>query len=527
MVGKRKVQRDLYDVGLLEDVRLDPKSFHGQLAGVATGLFSDAEFAKCYKAGGRPSVPPSQLALLLLLQHEAQVSDQEAVARSAYDVRWSAVLGTGVGRPLCAKSTLQLFRGHLILHEQVRTLFERSLKVARKAGLLASRPLRIAVDSKPILGRGAVEDTYNLLVTGMQRLLRALAQLAREPAEGWAQRHDLGRYFPGPHGSVKGAAELDWSDPDARQAFLAELVADARRLLRHAAGVLPRLGEPEAAALRDAAQLLEELLLQDVQETPDADGEPHATLRRGTTKDRKPSATDPEQRHGHKSKSKLFTGHKASVAVDLDSQLLVEVAVLPGNAPDAAQALAQVERVEATTGLPVASTTGDCAYGNGSTRQAFADAGRTLHAKVAREPWNGGRFPKSGFVIDLEQGTVTCPAGHVSQTYRITPEGGKVFRFGPICATCPLREHCTVGARGRTVHVHPQEALLRAARAFQQTPAGKAILRARVASEHRLARLAQLGIGQARYLGRLKTHFQLLLAATVANLRRTWNWQAG
>ena len=34
----------------------------------------------------------------------------------------------------------------------------------------------------------------------------------------------------------------------------------------------------------------------------------------------------------------------------------------------------------------------------------------------------------------------------------------------------------------------------------------------------RLARLVQLGIRQARYLGRTKTRFQLYLAATVANL---------
>ena len=37
-------------------------------------------------------------------------------------------------------------------------------------------------------------------------------------------------------------------------------------------------------------------------------------------------------------------------------------------------------------------------------------------------------------------------------------------------------------------------------------------------AEHRLARLAQLGICQSRYLGWVKTKFQLYLAATVANL---------
>ncbi len=36
--------------------------------------------------------------------------------------------------------------------------------------------------------------------------------------------------------------------------------------------------------------------------------------------------------------------------------------------------------------------------------------------------------------------------------------------------------------------------------------------------EHRLARLVHLGIRQSRYFGRVKTRFQLYLAATVANL---------
>ena len=40
----------------------------------------------------------------------------------------------------------------------------------------------------------------------------------------------------------------------------------------------------------------------------------------------------------------------------------------------------------------------------------------------------------------------------------------------------------------------------------------------RVVVEHRLARLVQLGIRQACYLGRVKMTFQLYLAATVDNL---------
>jgi hypothetical protein len=74
--------------------------------------------------------------------------------------------------------------------------------------------------------------------------------------------------------------------------------------------------------------------------------------------------------------------------------------------------------------------------------------------------------------------------------------------------------------------MHPQEALLQAARAEQATPEGRAALRERVVAEHRLARMGQLGAGQARYVGRRKTQFHIAILATIANLRWTWNWAA-
>ena len=72
--------------------------------------------------------------------------------------------------------------------------------------------------------------------------------------------------------------------------------------------------------------------------------------------------------------------------------------------------------------------------------------------------------------------------------------------------------------KGRLVMIHPQEALLQEARALQQSEAFAPYRKLRQAAEHRLARLMQLGVRQARYFGRTKTLFQLLMAATVANL---------
>ena len=87
------------------------------------------------------------------------------------------------------------------------------------------------------------------------------------------------------------------------------------------------------------------------------------SLKDGVSRDRMMSVHDPEMRHGHKSSSRRFDGHKAAIVVDTDSQLITAVEVLPGNAPDNLGALELVEASEANTGVPVEEAMGDAAYG--------------------------------------------------------------------------------------------------------------------------------------------------------------------
>src|SRR5205807_1288621 len=153
------------------------------------------------------------------------------------------------------------------------------------SGLLQGGALTIAVDTKPILGKGAVEDTYNLLGTGIQQLVRALAAGTGTAPQAWAKEHDLGRYFGT---SLKGGAELDWSDAEARAQLLTAIVTDARRLLRLSGEALSGATPERAEPVREAARLLEQLLLQDVMETTREDGQPKATVKEGTASGRIP-----------------------------------------------------------------------------------------------------------------------------------------------------------------------------------------------------------------------------------------------
>jgi hypothetical protein len=536
VIGKRAQNTTLFDVGNVWPLELKPDSFYYQLAIAAPKLFRDEDFTVLYCANnGRPSVPPSLLALTLILQTRAGVSDEEAIERTACDLRWAAVLGRHAGEPLCAKSTLQLFRHHLILHTEFRLLLQRSIEEAKAAGLITSDQIVAALDTKPMIGRGAVEDTYNLLAQAMRQLARALARETRASSiTSFLKEHDLER-LDAP--SIKGTESLDWSDEAARDAFLTTLVTDARRLLTLANG--------GNAHVRKNAELLEKLVLQDVQVSDDTESQGKdgsvmnpedssviATLIQGTAAGRVPSATEPEQRHGRKSHSKRFTGHKSEIVADVKSGIILNADILPGDAPDDLDALKQIDEAEknaACIGATIAESIGDCAYGSGSTRRKFADAGRVLFAKMPKEGANKGLFPKSRFDLKMVEGeteSVTCPGGHTSTWWAGEKGGARTFYFGEHCSDCRLQPACTTAMIGRSLRAHPQESVLQEARRYQNSDAGRQRLRKRLTIENALARVAAYGIAHARYKGHAKSRFQLTMACCTANLRRAWNHAA-
>ena len=212
MLGERSDQRGLWEADRLYLDHVGRESFYGLLASLRGRLFRDADFAEFYCAdNGRDSVPPSLLATALLLQSHDKVSDAEAKARADFDLRWKVALGIEVEDRPFAKSTLQVFRAQLILHDKVGEVFESSLRLARESGYLKGRGMKVALDTTNILGRGAVKDTYNLLADGIVKLLRALAAVEHQrPVKG------IGPGYRGYHrylgSSVKGEAAIDWSD---------------------------------------------------------------------------------------------------------------------------------------------------------------------------------------------------------------------------------------------------------------------------------------------------------------------------
>jgi Transposase DDE domain/Transposase domain (DUF772) len=470
-------------------------------------LFPDELFADLFTTRGRRSIPPSIVAVVMVLQRLEGCSDREAVDRFAYDLRWRYAAGVADETVGFAHTVLVDMRSRLRASADPDRIFRVTTDLARQAGLVG---VRRVLDSAPLYDAVATQDTVTLVRAAIRGLLRALPAVPAEAVRGGLGRDD--------DYATAGKPVCDWDDPAAREALVDALVRDGRWAL----GAISGAALPEGAA--EAAALLATVLGQDVERR--ADGT--FGIARRVAEDRVISVADPQSRHGHKTAARGFDGYKGHVAVDPDAELITAAEVGPAAASDAAMSpalladLAEAGRAETGgDGRPVVY--GDAAYGSGEHLAQLAALDAVVQCKVAApSPPGGDRFAKDRFDIDLADGMVTCPAG-VRVAIVATRDGGGLASFGPACAGCPLRQRCTTSKAGRQVRVGPHEALLAAARARQRDPAWWADYRAhRPKVERKLAHLLRRRHGgrraRVRGLGRVGQDWRLLAAAV--NLAR-------
>jgi hypothetical protein len=519
MLGRRESQGDFFRPDHAFRGHVGEDTFYGLLARHGADWFRDEDFVALYREDfGRPSVPPSQLAVALLLQAYDSVSDEEAISRSAFDLRWKVALSLELDEKLCAKSTLQRFRAQLILHEATGEIFDRGVEACRAAGLLKRTTLSAAIDTTPILGRGAVRDTYNLVSDGIRHVVEEACRLKGWEREEIVEVEGLSRHFAA---SFKGSLDLDWSDAKEKRVVVGQLVADARITLAVATRALRGYAKDAAPtqALREAQRLLAELLAQDIDEDPEDGGGP--SIRRGTAKDRIVSTTDPEMRHGHKSHSKGFEGYKAAIVVETGSGVILATDIRAGNVHDGEGAADLVAEAVERSGQELEEVLGDTAYGGLETRASIEALGAEVIAK-APPGTRKGMFDRRDFRIDPRRGVARCPAGKRSirsEAISGHDPGWRYIFSRKDCGPCPLREQCTKSrAAARVLQITEKTEALWCLRKQQRTKRFRKRYRKRVAVEHRIGRLVQLGIRQAKYFGKTKTGFQLALTATVANL---------
>ena len=193
----------------------------------------------------------------------------------------------------------------------------------------------------------------------------------------------------------------------------------------------------------------------------------------------------------------------------------------PDADPDPPADVEQSDDAEREPSKERLSVYGDSAYGSGELINKLEQAGAEVNCKVQPPVAPGGRFSKDAFNIDLDEGTVGCPAGH---TVALKATGdGQLAHFGQACAGCPLAARCTTAREGRSVYVGPYEQQLARARACQRDPAWKADYTAtRPKVERKISHLMRRRHGgrRARVRGKPKVSADFALLAAAVNLTR-------
>ena len=512
MLGRRDPQRSFFDAQSLPH-RVPEDSFYGRMGAVCDVMFRDDDLQMMYCLdNGRPSLPPSLMSGVTLLQFYDDVSDREAVQRLLYDLRWKVALNLPLDYAGFDPSSLCNFRKRLLEHSQERYAFSRFIAAGREAGFIPDR-VTLLTDTTNVTGAGAVQDTYTLLQKGIRKLLKTAGFHLPGRRQGLSpETQALIECYV----DRDGKADIDWADPQQRAMQLKVMVDDTEAALELA------MGAQDDVEVRTIGLLLTKILGDDV--VTDEQGTPH--IGEGTAPDRIISLTEPQMRHGRKSSAHRFNGFKVVVSTEQSSELILDIADTTAMGSDGAQLMPTIRRVEAQTQGIVERVIGDGAFGSGANRAACAD--HEPHPIDLVSPVARPRDPevdKSAFRIDLEAETATCPRGHkVEDPAGSRRDGKPILRFSfprATCEACDLFRRCVRSARsGRTVSTHPYEAYLQKARQRQQTEEFKALYRLRPAVERKIAELVRHGLRCTRYVGQAKRQLQRLWIGAAVNLKR-------
>jgi hypothetical protein len=513
MLGKRNPQASLFDaIGLPH--RVSPDSFYGRMGSLSGKLLRDDDLKDMYTLdNGRPSLPPSMMSGVLLLQFYDDVSDGEAAERVCYDLRWKVALNLPLDYEGFDPSSLSVFRTRLVEHHQERYAFDRLLKVAREEGFLADRVTMLS-DTTNAEGAGATQDTFTLLRKGVRKLLKAMNYHLPGKRQGCSADIEklLSTYV-----DQDRKARIDWSNPAVRNAQLKVLVDDSETVLELA---LQQIEDPE---IRSLGWAISKILGDDVESTSDGG----CKIGEGTASDRFISLYDTEMRHGRKSASKKFDGHKVSTSMDQASELILDIEDLSAPLGDGQDLLPAIERIEENVGVTVERAIADGAYGSGKNRADCAEY--PVHPIDLLSPMRQPTDPevdKSAFSIDDQTQTATCPKGQTVSAKSVeTDQQGRTalgFVFDrTICENCPLFARCVRSkSTGRTVSTSFFENYLRDARQRQETDEFKELYRLRPRIEGKQAELVSHGLRNTRYIGKSKRRLQRLWLAAAINLNR-------
>jgi Transposase domain (DUF772)/Transposase DDE domain len=508
--GVERTDRKLLDAAALVGHLVPKGSMFGFLATHRGEVFPDREFADLFPSGrGRPSLPAPVAAAILTLQSLYDLSDAETAEAARCDLRWKVAVGMALDEEGFHPSTLTYWRQRLARSQRPHRINQAVKRVVEETGVLAGRRRR-AVDSTILADAVATQDTVTQLIAAIRRVGRQVP--------GAAER--IAAVCTGHAYAKPGKPQIDWDDPQAKDALVSALVNDANALVA-------ALDDAELDERAQAAVALLALVAgQDVEPAGGSDGsDGRWRIARKVAPDRVISTVDPDARHTRKSPEQRRDGYRAHVAAEPETGIITDEALTQATGTETSDAAVAERFLAAETTHAAdnhASTRewyGDSAYGSGDLRDAIGKAGQLAVLKPKPlQPAVAGGFTVDDFTVDQAAGTVTCPSGQVRP---ISATG--VATFGALCRACPLRCRCTACKTGRKLVVGDHDALLRQARRdWAENPGLRAAYRQhRPNVERVISQLASRGGRRLklRYVGVATNNAWLKRRTAALNLR--------
>jgi hypothetical protein len=507
MQGRERADRELLDAQALVGHLVPAGSMFAFLAEHRQQVFPDGEFEDLFPSGkGRPSIPASVMASVMVLQTLHDYSDRETEDAARCDLRWKVATGMALDHKGFDASTLVYWRKRLAKSVRPHRINDVVKRVVEQTGIVRGRRRR-AVDSTIVADAVATQDTVTQLISAIRRVARQVPGAAERIA-AVCTGHDY---------SVPGKPRIDWDDPAAKDALVSALVNDANAVVAALADVELE-GEAEFALA-----LLALVAGQDVEPAEGSDGtDGRWRIARKVAPDRVVSTVDPDARHTRKSPENRRDGYRAHVSAEPETGIITDEKLTKaagGENSDPAVA----EEFLAAEDDPC-EWYGDSAYGTGDLRGAIDDTDAdeaVIKPKPVQAPVEGG-FTVDDFTVneptDELAGTVCCPAGHTRPISKT-----RVATFGVLCRDCPLRARCTTSKTGRKIVLHERDDLLRQAR---RDWADKPELREKYRTfrpnvERVISQIANLGGRRLklRYRGTTKNHAWLTRRTAALNLR--------
>ena len=455
----------------------------------------------CYSPTmGRTAEDPVRMIKLGFLQFHYNLSDREVIAAAQVNVAFRDFLDLSLESRLPVPSLLTQFRTRLG-EQRYQALFDQLVTQAREYGLIRDR-LRLK-DATHIMANIAVPSTLELVAQTRQRLLEAARPYA--PAQVTADEAEA---------EVVRQATADLPDT----ARLVARVTHLRTIVAWADGVQQELGPvpaaPDKARPRfEAALALAHRVLADRDE-PDKG-------------DQVRSVVDPDARRGKH--GAYFDGYLLDVSLDADSELLTALNVLPGNGDEARDTPALLEAEARAQGNAVEAVSIDGIGWNGEVLRALSapeGLGVEVYVPPPPVPEETSMFGPEAFVLEAQQGVLTCPGGQqtATKTRNAHNTGWKFVFARRQCLECRLQAQCLTSLSpktGRSVIKNDYQAEYEAARARATTPGYAAVRQQHPRVERKLADIVRYHDGRrSRYRGQWRVQVQYLLTGLVVNVKR-------